>query len=1105
MLIKKLALLGSLVLVCSLGQRAFAQTAVTGAIQGVVTDKATGDGLAGVTVVVTSPALQGTQSAITDGSGQYKITNLPPGTYSATFYYSDITVRRNNILVSINKTTPGYVAMNTSQAGGEVIVIDAKAPSIDPTSTTQGVTLDQDYTKNIPVPGRTFESALGAAAGSAGDDLGVSFSGSTSLENTYVVDGVNTTGLTYGTVGSPLINNFIEQIEIITGGYNAEHGRATGGVVNVVTKSGSNEFAGSVFSNIVPGFLRADARRAPRQGTSIDATTNLAYQLDFGFDLGGPIVKDKVWFYVGFAPQLARLDITKITKRRTDCRTLMPDGTLSACDPVNNRDGQADIDPNTGFYIYEDLDRQPLNSTATSYQFVSKINFAVAPEHQGQISLIGTPASGESVGVAGSPDAISRDSSQLTTDLSAKWTSKFNNNKTELEAVMGWHRSTFTSNSINDAVNDTPRQNLYYGNLGTWSMLGYESDKTRVGCTDSGANDPYPLIPNCPDDGLVGYTIGGPGGKADQKEERLTALLAATQRVKAAGNHEIKAGLDLESNRLDSVRDISGGVYYDVYLAPYNQTYSLRWIKLEPPQENDPAMFDQICKNSTGSSTAAEQFNCAYLGPNDVSGNTFNWAAYARDSWQPLPNLTFNYGVRYEEQRLRYAKGLQNTPDPFTGVERGTNAMLLKNMWAPRLGVLYDWTKEGRSKIYGHWGRFYESIPMDINDRSFGGETLYRQIYDSTSQCGNVVDGIGGASGPGCDENVGGADPAGGSNILGSGVLVAPGIKAQYLDEYILGIEYEVVEDLKVGLAYKNRRLGRILEDVSVDNADTYILANPGEDVDTSGLQKKLDALMNDPNANPDDVTRLQNEIAQFKRLSLFDKPRRDYNAIELTATKRFSRNFYAQGSYTYSRTQGNFGGLYSADNGQVDPNITSQFDLIELLSNRDGPLPQDRPHYIKLDGYYIFDFKKAGELTTGVRLRALSGIPINALGKHYLYGYNESFLLPRGAMGRTDFDYGADLHIGYGKKLGKGMNLEVYTDLFSIFNTQGTYSVAETYTLDESNPIVGGQYEDLVFLKKQTQQGGETADPVGRYVNFLNTTSRYTPFYARLGARLTF
>src|SRR5688500_14217044 len=88
------------------GRQAAAQNATSGAIQGVVADAASGEPFAGVTVVATSPALQGTQSAFTDADGVYKITNLPPGTYTVTFYYAESTTRRTNVVVSINKTTP---------------------------------------------------------------------------------------------------------------------------------------------------------------------------------------------------------------------------------------------------------------------------------------------------------------------------------------------------------------------------------------------------------------------------------------------------------------------------------------------------------------------------------------------------------------------------------------------------------------------------------------------------------------------------------------------------------------------------------------------------------------------------------------------------------------------------------------------------------------------------------------------------------------------------------------------------------------------------------------------------------------------------------------
>jgi hypothetical protein len=264
---------------------------------------------------------------------------------------------------------------------------------------------------------------------------------------------------------------------------------------------------------------------------------------------------------------------------------------------------------------------------------------------------------------------------------------------------------------------------------------------------------------------------------------------------------------------------------------------------------------------------------------------------------------------------------------------------------------------------------------------------------------------------------------------------------------------------------------------------------------------------------------RLERDLGMYKGIRGFDKPRRDYNALQFTLTRRFSKALYVQGSYTYSKTAGNYGGLISYDNGQIDPNISSQYDLIELLGNRIGPLQTDRPHYIKLDGYYTFDFKKSGALTVGARLRALSGVPTNALAGHYLYGGNESFLLPRGQLGRTDFEHGLDMHFGYGKQLSKNYKIEVFADIFNIYNRQGQADVDSNYapfvklsgpaggggTQQNANPVSGGTYEDLIFVKTIDQDGNETNVPIGTNPNFRNTTSRYAPGNARVGVRLTF
>ena len=142
------------------------------AVTGNVRDVASGEEVAGVVVIATSPALEHTQTAITDEDGTYKLVDLPPGEYLMTFYYADITLER-----------PGLV-LDAGSLLSVPVVLDPDEHPRPPIS----ITMDGSDVVNIPVPGRTFESVLGAAAGSQVDGTGVSFTGVTSLENTYIVD-----------------------------------------------------------------------------------------------------------------------------------------------------------------------------------------------------------------------------------------------------------------------------------------------------------------------------------------------------------------------------------------------------------------------------------------------------------------------------------------------------------------------------------------------------------------------------------------------------------------------------------------------------------------------------------------------------------------------------------------------------------------------------------------------------------------------------------------------------------------------------------------------------------------------------------------------------
>jgi outer membrane receptor protein involved in Fe transport len=1074
-----------------------AQSLTTGAIQGVVIDAESEEPLPGVTVMV------GSQLAITDRDGAYKITELVPGRHDVVIELDTTRVTRSGVVVSAGAVTTLVQKLRI----GESIRIDGTPPPINTVSTAHEGRVDRAYLESMPVPGPTFEAALGAVPGSQGDGVGVAFSGSSSLENRYLVDGIDITGLTFGEVGTPILNDFIHEIQIVTGGYSAEYGRSTGGIVNIVTRTGTDQFRGSVFGVMRPGWLAARSERTPVNASSIDVSRDLAYTGHLGFELGGPIVKKRAWYYVGVAPRTTATDFTRTTKRQTDCRTLLPSGELSSCAPEHG-DGEPDRDPATGFYLTDDLDRAVLRASSRSTSMIAKLNFAASPDDQAQVSLIAVPSSSRSPALFGVP-STGRRTSGLTTDAAVRWTSKLDAGRTELEGLAALHRATFHSGALDPSFDAVPLQRYIGGDLGTFSQLGGESVRTAAGCRDGGAGDAYPFIINCP---MASYTRGGPGDLARDRETRHAVRLSVLHRARAFGSHELKAGLDYENNTKTMTRVYSGGAFIEP--SPTNIRVR-RWIEVAPPGSDDPR-FDRTCRaDSRGDQPP---LRCRYIGGTpgepgtEIDGQTLSWGAYVRDSWQPARGLTIDAGLRYEEQRLRYASTLRNRIDPLTGNPLGTDAIALRGNLSPRLGVIYDPTLEGRSKVYAHWGRYIEAIPMNINDRSFGGELAMQQDY-RLAACGQADAASGLVDGADCVNTTAPADV---ERVIGSsGVLVAPGLRAQYMDETLAGAELAVRPDVVLGLVLQYRRLGRAIEDVSPDGAETYVIANPGEwsALEEAKLEQRIART-----ADPGERARLGRDLERFRAIRRFDRPVRDYHAIELNVARRFASGLFLQASYTWSRTEGNYPGLISYDNGQIDPNISSQYDLIELLGNRRGRLPQDRPHYVKLDAYRGFSLGTGGRLTVGARIRALSGTPSNALGAHYLYGPDEAFLLPRGTLRRTDFEHGADLHVAYRRELTKTTAAELYVDVFNLYNRQGSAGVDTTYAppyalyaggaggqQQNANPISGGTYEDLIWAKAIDRDGVATSTPLGRNPNFGRTTARYAPASAQVGFRVTF
>lgn len=282
----------------------FAQT--TGDIEGTVTDQS-GAALPGVTVEATSPNLQGTRTATTGSDGRYRFVSLPPGQYRVAATLAGMGSAQKNTNVQLDTTATVNLRMRLVTS--ESVTVTAAAPLVDTRSTTTGTNYTSKVIESLPVA-RNYADVIRLNPGvnvdrgeTQGRALALTVYGATSVENQFIIDGVNTTNVIKGFQGKAINSEFIQEVEVKTGGYQAEYGRALGGVINVITKSGGNAFHGDAFS-YYDGFSRGLNTRSSQKITPNDSLTGMRiadYQRnDFGADLGGYIWKDRIWFFSAY-------------------------------------------------------------------------------------------------------------------------------------------------------------------------------------------------------------------------------------------------------------------------------------------------------------------------------------------------------------------------------------------------------------------------------------------------------------------------------------------------------------------------------------------------------------------------------------------------------------------------------------------------------------------------------------------------------------------------------------------------------------------------------------------------------------------------------------
>ena len=989
-----------------------AQTLTTGSLEGTITD-VNGAAVPGVTITITRQG-GSPKSATSNDEGRFTFPQLEPGKYKVEVAEAKGFGKfEDSVDVNLGKTSDFTVKLQPAGASATVNVVAGAGAALDVTTNTSGTNVSTEQFSNFPTQ-RTVQSLYNIAPtvsrsglrDSSGRDRDPSVGGSSGPENNYILDGVGVADPAFGGSGGNLPFEFVQEIEIKTGAYGAEYGKSTGGIFNVITKSGTNDIRGDAFAYFTTKGLVREVKTSAIPFTG--SAPNGFSEIDAGFDIGGPIKKDKLYFFGAFNPQ-----------RRQNYFL-----TQTFLNSVNNK-------VTTPFYagkITWQVNQNNTLNVSTFGDFTKQQGFLFGGSGFGADvhSFEGEIQTG------GSNYAV-----RLNSTITPNWIGEFSG---------GLHFQR--ANTIPDST--VANTQLITDNFAVLSSGGAVLADIESSTTAS--------------NGLRNAFVNGTGGSVQRNFIRQGFGLVTAQdrdRYEGAarlqnvwGKNTIKYGVEFTQNRYRIDTHSTGPTIN--YGAPLSGIFNgMRVTNGWGICSGDTGTKVITCPSSTFTTRAAQiigagefgtQYTSAVTGtlatvnvPNPILilstvsvrdfrltthgdfAKTNTESFYVQDDYKLTKNVQLNLGLRWDLQQSSAS---------------GTPYFKLNNLFydmQPRIGFIWDFTGQGRGKIFLNYAKFVETpLPLDLNVRA-GGDSQQIDFNIRVSRLNA---------------------PAGSTTITDFGNLggdrtpIDPGLRPQTVNEYTAGIEYNLKSDFTLGFRGIYRAQENVIEDGSFDDGTTYFIFNPGRR-GTGSQTTTEDLACTDPT------------------IGCFGPARRYYRALEFTATKRFSNNWQLISSYVFSSLIGNYEGLFRNDNGQSDPNITSLFDLVSLLKNTYGRLPNDRPHQLKLDGTYRWPFK----LMTSASFRAQSGIPFDQLIPHPVYGNNEGFAVPRGTAinpitgsNRTPTTYNVDFGAYYPIQMGENRQLRLQLDWFNAFNWQRAIRQDTTFQINSgasgippvNNPFFG-------------------------------------------------
>jgi hypothetical protein len=461
------ALAGVVALVLS-GGTVWAQNIgqTTGQIEGVVVDL-TGGVLPGVTITITSPALVGNKVVVSGANGEYVVPALPTGAYKLEAVLDGfISVTVENIIIRPGQVIKPNIKMSPGLKS-EVTVV--ASPVLDVMSSAASNNLSAETINELP-KGRSWDSVVPLAPAVNQETLqgekGISFRGASISENSYIVDGVDTTSVVVGSAGQDVVLDFVNEVQVKSGFVGADYGGALGGIVNVVTKSGSNDFRGLLNFQYSGSSLTSSPRKRLRVNPTNSKVAEYVQdpedpmaQMDFGGTLGGRVVRDRVWFFLGFMPQYINTDrdvtftngvsdtftnetrrsyfTSKLTAKVSDAATLNASVNVAPDNYLGQLPAQDGTSPSTVDYAARGRDSSK-TAYGLSLDWIPSTNFfvnAFVGYHNKTTSDVGVPDVDRyryvtsNIGLAGVPDSYQHPTNWET---SPETTNVYNNDEKRL-------------------------------------------------------------------------------------------------------------------------------------------------------------------------------------------------------------------------------------------------------------------------------------------------------------------------------------------------------------------------------------------------------------------------------------------------------------------------------------------------------------------------------------------------------------------------------------------------------------------------------------------------------------------------------------------------